>query len=59
MATVDDKTIKRITANLREFGYSVTEEYVRDQVEALERGEKPKNVIAMSAHSMLTEAGLL
>lgn len=57
---VNDAQISAMAKALQEFGYpSVTPAIVRQQVDALEQGEQPGNVIAMFCKDWLEEANLL
>ena len=60
MKAITDATIRQITRNLREFGYDgLTDQAVREQVEAVMTGERPANVIGMFARNMLVKNGYL
>jgi len=60
MKAITDATIRQITRNLREFGYDgLTDQAVREQVEAVMTGERPANVIGMFARTMLVKNGYL
>ena len=59
MKAITDSTIRQIHSNLTEFGYSVTYEYVKDEVELLAAGSAPKGIIGMFAQDMLKKNGYL
>ena len=57
--TITKAHVAALTNNLRGFGYDVTQEFVQAEVDALLRGEKPKNIIGMMAETQLKQDGLL
>ena len=59
MKAITDDTIHQIHHNLEEFGYTVTYEYVKAQVELLVGGSSPSGIIGMFAQNMLEKNGYL
>ncbi len=49
----------KVYANLKEFGYDVTQEYVDGEIDKLLKSEKPTNIIGMMTETMLQEAGII
>ena len=48
-----------VAKNLREFGYDVTDVLVGERIDALVRGEKPRDIIGLMAQSQLRDNGYL
>ena len=60
MKTITEDVVKQIHKNLvATYGSALTLEYVKAQVEAIQRGETPRNVIGTLAQSMLRQNGYL
>lgn len=59
MAEMTDSILKAITYNLQDFGYNVTEDYVKVQIGKIKQGEKEDNIIMMMVKSQLEQNGLL
>ena len=49
----------KVAANLRDFGYDITDEYVAGVIDKLVAGEKPTGIIGMMAQSQLKQNGYL
>ena len=49
----------QVAANLRSFGYSVTDEYVAGQIDLVVASGKPIGIIQMMAQSQLKQNGYL
>lgn len=56
---MNESVRKQVAANLREFGYDVTDETVSGEIDSLLAGEHPKNIIAMFTESQLKKNGYL
>lgn len=59
MKVITDTTIHQIHRNLEEFGYSVTYEYVKGEVDLIAAGNRPKGIIGIFAKNMLEKNGYL
>ena len=59
MKPITDETVKAIHSNLKEFGYQVTYEYLKAEVELVAAGSAPKGIIGMFAQNMLKKNGYL
>ena len=59
MKPITDDTVRQIHSNLKEFGYSVTYEHVKAEVELVAAGSEPKGIIGMFAKDMLKKNGYL
>ena len=55
MANIELKVIEKILENLRDFGYEITIDYLTDEVNKLETGVKPTNIIGLMAKDMLVK----
>jgi len=56
---ITDAHIAQIIANLKDFGYQVTEPEVKDQVDKILNGDSDLDIIGMFAKGMLEEARIL
>ena len=59
MKPIPDSVVRAIHHNLTFFGYSVTYEYVKAEVELIAAGSEPKEIIGMFAADMLRKNGYL
>ena len=59
MKPITDSTVRQIHSNLKAFGYSITYEDVKAEVELVAGGSAPKGIIGMFAQDMLKKNGYL